>query len=109
MNEITLPSRHRIINSSPGGLAAENDTTRLQRLPTISKTDDTKKPKKEISSLANLLQSASQSWRCLELLLIYNTYGATKAFGDERDDYGDPGLYAMGGGGREFSVRVFLG
>ena len=30
-----------------------------------------------MSSLTNLLQSASQSWWCLELLLICDTYGAT--------------------------------
>ena len=55
---------------------AEHDTTRSRRLSTISKTDDTKKLRKWISSLANLLQSASQSWRSLELLLICDTYGA---------------------------------
>ena len=38
INEMTPPSRQRILNSE-----AEHATTRSRRLPTISKTDDTKK------------------------------------------------------------------
>ena len=35
MNEMTLPFRHRILNSSPGGLKADHATSRSRRLPTI--------------------------------------------------------------------------
>ena len=35
MHEMTLSSRHRMLNSSPGGPTAEHATSRSRRLPTI--------------------------------------------------------------------------
>ena len=95
MNEMTLPSRHRILNLSPGGLRSSTiplgrgGSPQYLRLMTLRSLGS---KFHHLRTFCNLPAKVGALLSCFWSVTLTEREPST--FGDERDDDGDPGWYS---------------
>ena len=110
MNEMTLPSRHRILNLSPDGLRPSTIPLGRGGSPQYLRLMPPRSLESKFHHLrtsCNLPAKGGDLLSCFWSVTLTEWQPSTKAFGDERDDYGDPGSYSQGGG-RGIQCRRFF-